>query len=49
MCCPTKPLATTIINQNKVMYQRGSMETRHKPKETVAVDLHIIGHENIAT
>ena len=49
MCCPTKPLATTITNQNKGMCQRESMETRHKPKETVAVDLHIIGQENIAT
>ena len=45
MCCPTKSLATTITNQNKGMCQRGSMETRHKPKETVAVDLHIIGQE----
>lgn len=44
-----KPLATTITNQNKGMCQRGSMETRHKPKETVAVDFHIIGQENIAT
>ena len=49
MSCPTKLLATTITNQNKGMCQRGSMETRHKPKETVAVDLHIIGQENIAT
>ena len=39
----------TITNQNKGMCQRGSMETRHKPKETIAVDLHIIGQENIAT